>query len=92
MLANLRKHGKSSHSKSEVSNIMSSDGVIESVPGRSSANVVSHYSPDPTLPYTPEELGFNWSAHINQSHINHSTMPVWLQEGVMSIYLFLLAS
>ena len=79
MLANLRKHNKSSASQSIVPVLADS---LRSVSNRSAANVLTSFNVDATVHYTPEELGMNWSAHVNQSQTMPSAMPVWLQEGV----------
>jgi hypothetical protein len=79
MLANLRKH--KAGSQGVVIHATGSEAVLQSVPSRP-ANVVAQFPPDPTLLASMDELGMNWSAHINQSQINPATMPVWLQEGV----------
>jgi len=80
MLANLRKHNKSIASQGVVP-AMGTDNSLRSAQNRNAANVLTSFNMDATVPYTPEELGMNWSAHVNQSQIMPSAMPVWLQEG-----------
>jgi hypothetical protein len=81
MLANLRKHKKTVSSPGMVSSTVL-DVSLRSMTGGASANVTPQINPESTAPYTPEELGMNWSAHLSQYQIMPSTIPFWLQEGV----------
>lgn len=78
MLANLR-NGKVGFTPGVPA--MTSEGVLQAT-GRTSTNVVPHYHQDATIPFNNEELGFNWSTHVNPTQITPSAMPAWLQEGV----------